>query len=281
MKSSAIVHPQIQALIRECENLRLQLSRLLEEQAMLEEHTRPYLEAIYLEALGHLEFRLLQAQADNSRLRRRLELSRAIVNRGERLTDAERSQIDIQLEQEWREWKQCLAAEERRLKEAEIRLATPFLSEIALHTLKTLYRKAVRLIHPDATGFETPAYRKYWNEVQQAYRRSDIAYLEILYDILSRRAVPAVEAETSRIEETEREHQRLTRLLKTQVERLARIRSAPPYRYETHLQDPDWICGKQAELKAAIHREEETHRRLLNALNELSRHIHPGQPALH
>ncbi len=44
--------------------------------------------------------------------------------------------------------------------------------------LKDLYRRLVRLLHPDSTGTDTPRARELWHELQEAYRTHDLDRME-------------------------------------------------------------------------------------------------------
>lgn len=44
--------------------------------------------------------------------------------------------------------------------------------------LKDLYRRLVRLLHPDSTGKDTPRLRELWHELQEAYRTRDLERME-------------------------------------------------------------------------------------------------------
>ena len=47
--------------------------------------------------------------------------------------------------------------------------------------LKDLYRELVRTLHPDQGGHMTPERMHLWHEVQEAYRKGDLARMEILH----------------------------------------------------------------------------------------------------
>ncbi len=47
--------------------------------------------------------------------------------------------------------------------------------------LKALYRELVRMLHPDQGGHMTPGRMRLWHEVQEAYRKGDLARLEVLH----------------------------------------------------------------------------------------------------
>jgi len=281
MSAAIQLHPDIVSLTGECEKLRSWLCNLIEQQISLEEHVGPYLEAIYLERLGQLEFSLLQAQVENARLRRKLELSRIVTNRGEPLDKLQQQNIETRLDQEWQEWRINLNTEERRIKHAASRLAAPTLCPEATQKLKTIYRKLVRLIHPDMTVDETPAYHQYWQEIQHAYRNGDLDYLEILSEMVHGEADAAFTPDISPIEQARHEKQRLTRLLESQIRRLNRISNSPPLSHENQLRDTDWITKKQSELSAAIRQEVELHIKLQQALKDLTTYSSTENVSLH
>src|SRR5690625_5862082 len=74
--------PENDALHRECALLHEELARLLVERTTLLELTGPALEARYRLELGALQLTVLEAECGVRRLRRKLELLRAALNRG-------------------------------------------------------------------------------------------------------------------------------------------------------------------------------------------------------
>ena len=270
------LHPEFAKQLERRGRLREQLVHLLEAEAELINHVGPYLEALYLEALGQLELALLQQQAENARLRRQIELLRARLNRGESLDRKTMEHITQQLEVELTAWRHRLRAQEQALKEAQAYRESPPLSRNELEAIKALYRKLVRQLHPDMTGGESPAFRKYWHEVQRAYRGCDLAYLEILAEVVGQEDLrpspedPDIDLRT--------EIEKLERLLANQAEKLARLRQQAPYCYEERLRDESWIAARQAGLREQIAVEEGQHARLSQALDGLLQQ-HVGETA--
>ena len=232
----------------------------------MKEHTAPWLEAKYLECLGQLEFTLFEAEVANACLRRRLDLLRAILNRGEALSAARRLDIETQIRTEQFEWEEQLRADERKLQEALQRLAAPTLSAAESQNLKHLYRRLVRRLHPDVTGGETECYRKYWHEVQGAYQTGNLEYLAILAEVIEGQEPGPDATSPAVIESAEIETQRLESLVQIQIDSLAELRNRPPLSYEQQLRDPAWIAAKKKELSEAIRREEASHRALMDQL---------------
>ena len=263
------IHPDVLTLQARCNTLRGRLSELLEMESTLAEHVAPHLEAIYLEQLGRLELTLLQAQARNASLRRRLELIRAYLNRGEIISLARWDAIEAQIRREQFEWEERLRADERRLREATLRLSAPRLGERQVLRLKQLYRRLVRQLHPDMTGRETLQYRKYWNEVQIAYRNGDLHYLELLAEAINIGEGMDESVPITMIEQLEQEIGRLERLVQSQIERIANLRNRPPLCYERQLSDAGWVEQKRRDLAAAIRRENETQKLLEDELRML------------
>lgn len=270
-----VLHPHIAALRSQCEALRARLSELLELQAMLVEHTAPRLEALYTEQLGRLELALLEVQARNACLLRRIELLRALLNRGEAITPAHRNDIDSQIRREQFEWEERLRAAEHRMRDANALLQAQRLSEQDAGMLKELYRRLVRRLHPDMTGGETEQYRRYWNEIQSAYHTGDLKYLELLAEIICGEGNGGDLPFASTMGALEAEIQRLMELVRLQVERIAELRRNPPLCYEAQLRDTGWITARQDEIAASIRREEERHAALVEELRMLL----PDEPA--
>ncbi len=247
-----IMETHITSLPNRADTLRADLAALLEAIARLEEHDRPILTARYLTTLGDLEYRLMELQVGALALRRRIELARARLNRGLRLTASDLAAIENEVAAELLAWRNTLQQKERDIAIAGLVLdSLTMVPPVEVQRIKSAYRKLARLLHPDVSPENAALFDAHWANVQQAYRAMDVALLEAILHLVE------YEAGQVAIGETTESVERLQVLVVEQARRLAQLRAGPPFCYAALLDNAEWVAGKRAELERAIVQEAE------------------------
>ena len=234
--------------------IRQSLSRRERQTGRSEAHdlvhiTRPHLLAVYQSKLGAWELRRLEAQCAVARLKRKIALVQACVNRGEPVRPAA---VEQQLETEFTEWQRRIADAARTLAGAERHLNHLMTPEDA-DELRRLYRTLVKALHPDLHPGQDDTDRLLWLRVQEAYGHSDLEELRALTLLLEKPTDPsddlgptAASAKDKLLAERE--------ALKAQVKRLLTemdaVRSQPPFTMQRDLEDDAWIDARRAALDA-------------------------------
>lgn len=95
--------------------LRRQLAQARQRYATLIQRIGPQLRALYQRRFGALELALLQAQADNVRRQRKLELLQTATNGDDRVSDHDRRSLECRLDLELHEWQRRLSQKEDEL----------------------------------------------------------------------------------------------------------------------------------------------------------------------
>jgi len=230
------------------DDLREQLARLIEQQDSLENHQKPMLEAIYNREIGVLEFKLLQHQAELQRMKRKVEMLTARINRGETIDGSIIKEVDKQLEREFLAWKKKLLDHENQLQESERLLGShQAMSGEDSRKLKTIYRKICKLIHPDITA-SMGLTDRFWMQAQKAYADGDIDQLEVLLILILK---PAADDSQYHVDQVD-EEQRLQKLICSLAEKIESIKKKAPFCYADKIMDSEWINQKQKSLLEKI-----------------------------
>jgi len=230
------------------DDLREQLARLIEQQDALENHQKPMLVALYNREIGVLEFKLLQHQAELQRIKRKVEMLTAKINRGETIDGSIIMEVDRQLEREFLTWKKKLFEHEKQLQESERLLSShQAMSAEDSRKLKTIYRRICKLIHPDIVAFMSLTDR-FWMQAQKAYGDGDIDQLEVLLILILKPTADDSQYHVDPVDEEER----LQKLICSLAETLESMKKKPPYCYADKIMDSEWINQKQKSLMKKI-----------------------------
>lgn len=239
-------HPESRRLRIEIDSLARELAERLAELHDLQHIIRPNLLALYQTKLGRWELHLLEAQCEAARWKRRGELARAALNRGEMF---DLMLIDLQLEKEFVAWKERVADATARIGQAEFRLSHT-LEPADDAALKKLFRQMARQLHPDLNPQPTDNALSLWNEVLAAYESADLQKLEALAIIAAHQASPP--EPSVGLEGLRQEHQRLRSSLDGIYRHLREVRKQPPYSLAAQWRDEAWLAGRRAEIEAQI-----------------------------
>ncbi len=233
----------------EIEQLTRDLATVLEAIDEIEQRKRPYWLAIYQQALGEPELRLLELQVSIRTYQFRIELLQTRLNRGDALCMEDIRLAERQAEVELAQWRATLGRQADALREGLRYLSC--IIQIPLDQVtraKQAYRRLARLLHPDVSPERSLLFEKHWLTVQAAYAQCDAELLEALLHL--------IEQDTgSQAEATEQEAQRLRELICHHTERLSALQNAPPLCWAQQLSDPDWLAAKRAEIELQIESE--------------------------
>ena len=264
------VHPGAVSLQAQIDLLKDRLGSVLEQISLLKYRAKDVLFALYAEKIGFLEYHLLCTQIDVRIRRRRMELVTAHLNRSVDITGDFLAEIEAKIDAEMEEWRAKVQHQEKELKASAATLGNlTVLDRETQRRIKSCYRDLCRLLHPDITGEETGTYRRYWQEVQDAYSACNADLLESLLSVVEAKSDDALPDDGTPFDDLTREVSRLERLIEKQVDALLAMRAEPPFCYDALLQDDAWVRGKQQSLKTSSTENREECRRLEAALEFL------------
>ncbi len=196
----------------------------------------PIIAAEYEVKIGCWQAELLRAQIAVRRAKRKLELARVYVNRGE---EVDTVACEKQLDEELREWHDKLVATMARYKEAiGFKSNLKPLSNKKFESVKSLYRKLAKRLHPDLHPGNREA-AELFLIANQAYEGGDFAVLESL-EVATRNFESYGEDDTSAmsIEEMQVELEICEAHVAVLMDQIAEIKRSRPYCYKSMLEDP-------------------------------------------
>jgi hypothetical protein len=241
MNEYPVLHPEIQRLTDENALLREEFASLLTEVEDLIHTVKPNLMAMYQIKIGQWELRLLQAQFKEARLRRKIELAQAGLNRGERPDPAA---IEAMLEIEFLTWQTKLQEAAERIQAAENRLKL-LLSPADDLELKKLYYALVKRLHPDVNPNVTEDQRRLWSRAQSAYEAGDLPELRALALIAEKSA--AIPPSKS-LDNLRRDQKILEEQIANALKKVEHIETRPPFSLRRQLEDETWLATRRQEI---------------------------------
>lgn len=265
------IHPEIRKLAGENNLLREELARLLAEVDNLWHTVKPNLFALYQTRIGLWELRVFKAKFAVARLKRKIELVQASLNR---CHAPDLRVIEGGLELDFQAWQARIKEAQERIQAAEAHLKH-LMPAAESSELKTLYHCLVKMLHPDLNPNLTGIQKLLWHRVQSAWLAGDLLEMRVLA-LLARKNGPVLSAATT-IEELRAEQKTLQTQIEELLERIESIGSQPPFTWREQLEDEAWVAMRRMELELKIS-ELEARRRALEAhLRKLLSGSHYGK----
>ncbi len=203
--SGIVLFSGFERLKEEIKRLKTELSMLLLERDELELVTCKNIEVAYHLKFGALEYKAYEAQCTALRLKRKIELIQAQLNRQKKI---EPLLIEQTLDTEFADYKKILNEKIDKMNEAIKYSNLDELSPQESKELKRLYRNIVKNLHPDINPDVTSEQLKLLENAITAYKNGNIATLQIISAMLSdsdisentQDAMSALTEEKSRLE---------------------------------------------------------------------------------
>lgn len=253
MNSAIDISPRKKLLKEEYERLQQEYAALVAERDELENSEEPRLTALYMEAVGQLQYEVLVLQYEIALLKQKRDLLQAYKNRGEK---ADLNYVDEQVETTAKTYKENIQREEEKIKQAkayieEQKEEEKKSQEDEKRELRDLYRKLVHRLHPDLHPEQTEWEKELFLKVQDAYEKGDLERLRELAQQLEA-GMPADAVDNETTEEWEERVNQLKEEIAKIREEIARILQEFPFTYRERLNNPEWIAQTQDMLRKEI-----------------------------
>lgn len=237
-----IVFPGVENLKKEVEKMRTELSMLLLERDELLLVICPNIETDYMLKLGSIEYKAYEAMCAMLRLKRKIELLQAKRNRQENIV-----LIDIEkvLDEEFVEYQRQLEEQLNKMNEALHRSCLEALSQEDTRELKKLYRKIMKLLHPDLNPGLSKAKTELFHHAVSAYKNGDLDTLRMIFEMVGDNPLPELKSDA--MTQLTEEKERLKDLLKSITDSIEKIKSSYPYTLKELLEDEKKIKEKKQE----------------------------------
>ncbi|MFA0815223.1 MAG: J domain-containing protein [Anaerofustis sp.] len=233
---------QFAELIKELNAMKNALAQLLAEKEYMLVYDTVRLEAEYMEKVGHLEYTIFHLDLKLKKLLRKIEIVRSKIAGNEPIN---LKMIDEQIEREFSQEKKeeskrsdhmCFVEEENKKQKK--------LSKENQKTLKEMYYKLAKKLHPDINPDITEQELALWHRVQRAYENRDLEEMTMLYEMYEQ--VLELESELTEREEIVKRIEKIRELIKQTLADIAAIKTTFPFTFEEKLRDEDWLFGKNA-----------------------------------
>lgn len=249
---NVILFPDFEKLKNEVEKMRTELSMLLLERDELQFVICKNIETEYMLKLGGIEYKAYEAQCAALRLKRKIELIQAKKNRQEKINI---SAIEKTLDDEFAEYQKQLDAQINKMNEALRQSQLEHLSDEDNKELKKLYRKIVKVLHPDLNPEISDAQLQLFNNAVAAYKNGDLRTLRIIAEMVGENALP--EQQKDAMTQLLEDKKRLQELLKNIRDSIEKIKSEYPYIMKNIIEDAEKTAQKKQELESILNQYKE------------------------
>jgi len=237
--------------------LKTELVNLIAERDQLVNVVIPNIEAEYQLKIGFLEYELFEVQLSVNRLKRGIALAQAAVNRGEVVSVVK---IEETLQEEFLEWERKLRAHMEKIEEAKNRVESLLPAEDS-REIARIYKKIVKMLHPDVSPEAYEKNRDLWERASEAYRAGDLEGLRVLLILIE----DAGEVPPDDSEYREKRKKSLKASIKKLLSEISALKSRRPYTLEDKLTDGAWVGKEQERLRSEI-REQALYRKHLEEI---------------
>lgn len=263
MTNQIDISPRKQQLKEEYERLQQLYSELITKRDDLLQHEIPRLEALYMDAIGQLQYEELCLQYDIALLKFERDLLQSYINRGE---EPDVKVVAQKVDETAETFNQNIHQEEEKIKKAkayieEHKEENSKQKEAEKIELKQIYKRLVHRLHPDLHPEQTEWERELFLKVQEAYRNEDLERLRQLEAELNA-GVPFTSVESDTIEDWEERVKKLKEQIAAIEDEITRIEHEFPFTYRDKLNDQEWIAAQKEEIRVRIERLQEEKERL-------------------
>jgi hypothetical protein len=233
-------------LTKALEQLNLEfLERFTQNKEMVEDES-PILTSLYLEKLGQRQLELLQKQTEAARLKLKMNLVHAAINRNEK---PDLKEIERILDEKLQAYYLQIVAQSTALDQAQMVLSNLIPPEVA-QKLKETFRVLCKRLHPDLHPNQTEEEKDLFIKVKAAY---DLQRLEDLQQILLYLDDTAIEKLA--LVSGEEKKERMAHLKSSIIalrDKIGQLLQSFPFTVKALIFDGEKIALKQAELQGQI-----------------------------
>ena len=234
MNNEIEISPLYTKLVLEIEAIRKEYSILWEEKDRLENQLKPLLLIKFNLELGHTILAYMNMHLYFLKLKRKIELLQMHINQNRQVN---MNEIESSLYAEFQEWISQISKLEKDIRVAR-QTTFDFLKPEDSIRLQEIYRKLVRILHPDLNKNITDNQKILWNRVQDAYKNLD---LEGLLNLEILAGSEELISEISSLEVLTKKKEKLWNQFQILTKSVDEVKKSFPLDLERELDDPEWI----------------------------------------
>lgn len=268
--SNIILNPEFESLVKEIEELKIQIATLIEERDQLFYHDCKLIKAEYMSKIGVLEYKIYEFQMKYLRLKRKLELYQVYINRQEIPNE---TQIETQLEIEYQEYEQKIKDMYDDVQNSLASLTGKVLSEEDSAEVKKLYRILIKKLHPDLNHNYNDKTKELFFKVEYAYQNGDLKTLQNILLLIEDIDTNKDELEVGELEELKNKKKKLLVIIEDLYSAIDKIKNSFPYNQLNFIKNEKQIIIKQKELNATLDDLKIAYKELEDRLNKIKGEI--------
>lgn len=253
--------PEYIELTRELEQLRSAFTELYTLHKDMVENESVILTSLYLEKLGNLQLELLEKQTEAARLKMKLNMIQAAINRNE---SPDINAIEQVLNERLKSYYAQIQSQSEAIDKAKDVLSN-LLSEEETTELKEIFRVLCKKLHPDLNPDQSEEKRDLFIKVKAAY---DLKRLSDLQSILL--YLNDSEHETLTIARNDEKKEWIAHL-KKQIEvleeKIEKLKLSFPFNIKKLIFDEEFIAQQQQEIRQQINAAEQELIKFENIIN--------------
>jgi hypothetical protein len=230
------------------QRLETELAELVHERDKLFYHICPKLQTEYMLSIGKLEYAVFEYQCKILRIKRKIDIIQAFLNREQSYNIAE---IEKQLDKEYQEYADKLLEKQKEIEKARLKNSNygrP-LTEEESSELRKLYTLIVKKLHPDINSNTTEEQHSQFVDAVNAYKNANLSELRIIYLLFEKTSV----AETvNSIDKVKTRKELLLNEKEYLLNEIQKIKETFPYNVQGLLQDKAKLQQKIDELSSQL-----------------------------
>lgn len=254
----------------EMKRLREELERLI-----LEEDNLIYIEcenirAKYIREFGSKEYKILKLSLSYQKLRRKIEILQAKLNRKETISRDFLNRLDRDIEKEFQKYMEELNAKLEEINWAADRFGLDKITGQELIDFKKKYKELVKKLHPDLNPAIDPKLLEIFYKVVDAYKNGWSEIIDLYYELI-------VLADDYNTEDDRLNYKAEIGRLKEKIEKIktsiADIKNSYPYIYKDLLDSQQETQNHKKELDDLIENYKRSNQYLEERLKEIIENV--------
>jgi hypothetical protein len=233
------------------ERLRLEFLELFTRHKDMVENDAVILTSLYLEKLGRLQLELLEKQTEAARLKMKMNLMQAAINRNEKPDPAE---IQRELNERLEKYYSAIKAQAAALDDAK-KVLSHLISEEDARKLKELFRVLCKRLHPDLNPNQTEEEKDLFIKVKAAYDLQMISDLQNILLYLD----DSTKEDLLRVSTNDKldRIKHLESNIAALQDKIERLKQSFPFTIAEQIYDETYVRQKQEEILTRMHAYEE------------------------